>query len=138
MIRMKTSVRSLVDDAIRAGERATDAVIKDAGHLMRYKARDLTRGNPKKVRPAGKPWRRGTGLLRDMIRFDPDYGRREVWLGFRAGQKVGDLHEFGGTVRKPGRMLEYPERPVIQPAREKAIESGRDKWGDMWGKVFGK
>jgi phage gpG-like protein len=119
--------------------KANVKTLKMIGGFTWKKERDLTRSNPKKVRPAGKPWRRRSGRLRDSMAFDVQENRNNVEIGFSKFVYTSELHEFGGIGkknRKTGEPKVYPARPVIGPAFEKTKEQLRRKFPDIYRQYF--
>lgn len=123
-------------------EKTNIAYLYRFGQMTRNQARGLTRGNPAKPRPAGKPWRRGSGWLRDSIVFNVDELRDDVEIGFFRGVHSSELHEFGGKVvfnTRSGKQLRiYPERPVMVPAFYKTVGmlASKDKYAAMYRNLF--
>lgn len=123
-------------------EKTNIAYLYRFGQMVRNKARGLTRANPKKSRPAGKPWRRGSGWLRDSIVFNVDRLNDDVEVGFFRGVHSSELHEFGGRVvinRQGKRQVRiYPARPVMVPAFDKTknMLANKDKYAAMYRQLF--
>lgn len=121
-------------------EKTNIAFLFRFGQMTRNKARGLTRSNPKKPRPAGKPWRRGSGWLRDSIVFDVDRLNDDVEIGFFRGVHGSEIHEFGGRVvvnRRGKRQVRiYPARPVMVPAFDSAKDMVRRRFAPMYRQLF--
>jgi hypothetical protein len=136
-------VLTKTDELIRQSIKSREKVLQRFGEQMWFAATALTRGNPRKVRAPGKPWRRGSGLLRGSILYETD-GTGEVALGFgrESFRDVGSLHEEGGAVnrREKGKTKRkfYPARPVLTPAMDRAVKKVAKKWPDLYRAYFEK
>jgi len=84
---------------LRAVDRATRGVLIRQGAFTRKTIQRSIRRR-KKHSPAGdNPPNTQTGFLRRSIVFGYDRARQSVIVGPHMGQRVADLHEFGGAVQ---------------------------------------
>jgi len=99
----------------------------------RKKAKSLSSFGSKFI-PAlpGKPYRRGTGFLRDSIIFDVDRGEGSVELGYYRGWETAQLHELGERRRNSI----YQKRPVVMVSIDKASPTIQKLFPEEYKKLF--
>jgi hypothetical protein len=124
---------------VEDGKRYSDlGMLRTVGNMIRGDARNLTakkgkqkkpedkfyRKGPEELYPSkpGKPYHRGSGMLRGALVYDPDTGRGEVKVGYSRFGDVAELHELGGTVQRLISQAKYPARPALEPARQRTIK----------------
>ena len=140
MIRMVTKQMCFDRKAVMgAVDRATRKVLSKFGAFVRTDARHSIRKR-KAISEPGNPPSSHVGLLRKLIYFGYDRGRRSVVIGpQRLNQKVGDAPhalEHGGTStvidglrgRRKKRRVRIAARPFMGPA----FEREKPKLPAMW------
>lgn len=138
MIKMQVFFESEFEKMQQARQRAKDRFLYKAGGKIRGVARDLTRQKKPAPSEPGKPYRRGSGMLRDSIVFNIDKAQSNVAVGYFRYTKASDLHELGGIRRINKQVVRYPRRPVLEPALEKSIAYLKNKWPEEYREVFEK
>ena len=118
-----------------AVDRATRKVFSKFGAFVRTTAKHSIRKR-KAVSQPGNPPSSHVGLLKKLIYFGYDPGRKSVVIGptpLRGTAEAPPLLEYGGTARRRGRkgknvMATYRARPFMGPA----FEAEKPKLPAMW------
>ena len=144
MFRMKTvSVDMFFDrkKVTRAVDRAARVVLIKAGAFVRTSARSSIRRR-KRISKPGQPPSSHTGLLKRLIFFGYDRGRKTVVIGpMRLNQKTGNAPEaleHGGTTvvadgprrRRRKRRVRVAARPYMGPAMAKEAPKFSKLWAN--------
>jgi hypothetical protein len=116
---------------------ATRRVLSKFGAFVRRTAKSSIRKR-KKASPPGKPPSSHTGLLKRLIFFGYDPGKRSVVIGpepLRSTVEAPPLLEYGGTARRKGRggksvMATYKPRAYMGPAFDKELNNLPPLWQD--------
>ena len=125
--------REKVKNAIDADTRK---VLSKFGAYVRQRAKTSIRKRRGISRP-GMPPHSHVGLLRKLILFAFDEGRRSVVIGpvlLRPGSQVPSLLEYGGETTifhaksKRRRKARYRARPYMRPAFEAELKNLPDIW----------
>ena len=135
---MKFQFKSAIGAAIKAAEKAEERFLYRMGGLIRGQSRKLSSGNPSQVRPAGQPYRKGSGYLRDGVIFDVNKYRGEVTVGYKRSGETAELQELGGKKTIRGRILTYPPHPTLEPALHIAEKIAMKIMPDEFNKYFNR
>jgi len=126
----RKAVTSRVDKAARR-------VLSRFGAFVRTGAKHSIRKR-KAVSEPGSPPSSHVGLLRKLIYFGYDAGRRSVVIGptpLHGGAEAPPLLEYGGRARRRGRkgrqvLANYRARPFMGPAFEREKPKLRAMWAN--------
>ncbi len=117
-------------------KRVADAAMKAAFKNFRHAAASISRDVKQNLEKAEGPSEPGDephthkGIyLRRAIRWDGDKDGAIIGPAASAVDQVGELHEFGGE--REG--AQYPARPFMAPALEKAIPRLAGDWAGTIG-----
>lgn len=124
----------------KAVKNANTKALYYIGQTMRRSAMNLSRPNPKKVRPVGQPYRKGTDKLRHGIVFDVDEGAGDVTVGYFKYIKASEAHELGARIYNRGyrKWVTYKLHPTLVPGMEKAKPTISKKFPDLYKRYFEK
>lgn len=111
---------------------AEQALYKFASFIY-VSGRGLIRSRKKPSAP-GKPYSRGTGVLKKALGVDRDTANGTAAIGYRFAQKTADVHELGGY--NSANKKNYPRRSVLEPALEKGISDFSKKYAQDFQKYF--
>jgi hypothetical protein len=114
---------------------ATRRVLSKFGAFVRRAAKSSIRSRKKPSAP-GTPPSSHTGLLKRLIFFGYDPGRRSVVIGpapLRSTVEAPPLLEYGGRARRRGRggksvTATYKARPYMGPAFQKELKGLPPLW----------
>jgi len=131
----------------KAAKNAGVKALYPIGQRIRRTAMGLSRANPRKVRPAGKPYRRGENMLRQGIVFKVDENLEEVTVGYFKYIRASELHELGGrrafrqktaSGKWKNKWVTYKKHPTLLPGLEKEMPKIESKFPAIYKKYFEK
>jgi hypothetical protein len=145
MIILKTKFTDHFDLLREKSHTAGIKALAKLGAFVRRSARSSIRSRPKrKPSPAGTPYAKGIGFLRDSIVFSVNKVAGIVEIGSFRGGNVDEIHEFGlhamrwNNHKKKMERVKYPKRPAMGPALEKAKLDFARKFPEEFERYFNR